>query len=60
MPTPGEAMSDQHAKDAPESLNVEPETPKKDHRAPPRHENALSQIENATYAMLRKHEKHSL
>jgi hypothetical protein len=53
-------MPNQHVKDAPESLNVEPETTKKDHRAPPRHETALSQIENATYAILRKHEKHSV
>jgi hypothetical protein len=57
---PGETMPNQHVKDAPESLNVEPETTKKDHRAPPRHETALSQIENATYAILRKHEKHSV
>lgn len=38
---------------------MEPETLKTDHRAQTRHETVLSQIEDATYAILRKHEKQS-
>ncbi len=53
-------MPDQHAKDVRQSLNIEPETKQKDHRTQTRHETALSQIEDATYAILRKHEKQSV
>jgi hypothetical protein len=55
----GTAMSDSHAPNAHPSLPVPPSKIEPDRRAQARYEGVLSRIEDATYAILRKHEKKS-
>jgi len=55
----GETMSDQHVKDVHQPVDVQPEPQTAERRTQARSETVLGQIEDATYAILRKHEKQS-
>jgi len=52
-------MPDPHLKDAHQSLDIQPEPNKPERGTQARSESVLGQIEDATYAALRKHEKQS-
>jgi hypothetical protein len=52
-------MSDQHVKDVHQPVDVQPEPQTAERRTQARSETVLGQIEDATYAILRKHEKQS-
>jgi hypothetical protein len=52
-------MQDPHAKDAQGQLDIQPQTKEQERRSQARSEGVLGQIEDATYAILRKHEKQS-
>jgi hypothetical protein len=56
---PGETMPDPHVKDNQAQLDIQPITEPQERRAQPRAETVLGQIEDATYAILRKHENKS-
>ena len=52
-------MSDPHAKEPQGQVDMQPTTKLQERRAQPRAETVLAQIEDATYAILRKHENKS-
>jgi hypothetical protein len=52
-------MSDPHVKDVHQSLDNQPDPKQPERRTQARSESVLSQIEDATYAALRKHDKQS-
>jgi len=53
----GEAMPEQQGKETQQSLDVQPDTKAQEHGTQARGQGVFSQIEDATYAILRKHEK---
>ena len=50
-------MSDPQGKDTIRTLDIPPTTQEQERRSQPRAEGVLARIEDATYAILRKHEK---
>lgn len=52
-----ETMSDPQGKDTIRTLDIPPTTQEQERRSQPRAEGVLAKIEDATYAILRKHEK---
>jgi hypothetical protein len=52
-------MPDQHEKGPQQPLSIEPETLGSERSTQARRETVLAQIEDATYAVLRKHEQKS-
>jgi len=52
-----EAMPEQQGKETQQSLDIQPETKKQGYGTQARSQGRLSQIEDATCAILRKHEK---
>jgi hypothetical protein len=49
-------MSDPQAKDTQRPLDIQPQTRQQERRTQVRKDGVLAQIEDATYAILRKHE----
>ncbi len=56
---PGETMPDPHAKDNQAQLDIQAITTPQERRAQARADSVLGQIEDVTYAILRKHENES-
>ena len=54
----GDTMADSKTKDIKDRVEI-PSHPQQDRRAQPRSETVFCRIEDATYAVLRKHEKKS-
>jgi hypothetical protein len=52
----GETMSDPQGQDTQGQLDSQPQAKKQERRSQPRGESVLERIEDATYAILRKHE----
>lgn len=52
-------MPDSNVKGIKDLVKVQAQQPERERRAQPRSETVLSRIEDATYAILRKHEKKS-
>jgi hypothetical protein len=50
-------MPDPHGKETLRTFDIQPPTPEHERRSQPRPEGVLAKIEDATYAILRKHEK---
>lgn len=52
-------MPDSNVKGIKDLVKVQAQQPERERRAQPRNETVLSRIEDATYAILRKHEQKS-
>jgi hypothetical protein len=56
-PSAEETMSDPHGKSSLRTVDIQPSRQEQERRSQTRAEGVLAKIEDATYAILRKHEK---